>query len=87
MVLNKDKLQGLAVPDLKKYYNAILLSRVMEWARIKNEKRWVKLENTISNAPLSKMIWIPPQYREKDENTHEMTQNIFIIWDSIHTKE
>lgn len=65
MVLNKDKTQGglVVLAIKKKSYNAILLSRVLEWVKRKKEKRWVKLENTISKALLGKIIWIPPQQR------------------------
>lgn len=48
-VLAKGKKQGgLAVPDLKKYYNAVALTRVVEWAKEANEKRWVNVENVMS---------------------------------------
>lgn len=88
MVLNKDKRQGgLGVPDIKNYYNAISLSWVLEWVKMNKEKRWVKLENTISNVALGKIIWIPPEYREISENTHVKTKKILAIWDLMHTKE
>lgn len=47
----------------------------------------MKLENTISNESLGKIIWIPPQFRELSENTNEITQKVFAIWDFIHTQE
>lgn len=50
------------------------------------EKRWVTIENPISNAPLGKIIWIPPQYRGLEMNTHVMTLNVLRIWDLFHKK-
>lgn len=38
---------GLAVADVKKYYYAVVLPRVVEWAREKSEKQWVKIENNM----------------------------------------
>lgn len=75
-ILRQGKNQGgLAVPDVKKYYYAVALSRVVEWAREKSEKQWVKIENYTSGTRLNRIIWNPPQYRGLGENTHEMTRN------------
>ena len=41
---------GLAVPDIKTDYEAVVLSRVVEWARASKEKRWVNIENEMSKA-------------------------------------
>lgn len=51
------------------------------------EKRWVKLENTISNATVRKIIWIQAQLRELSENTHDITQKALAIWDLTHKRE
>lgn len=53
-VLSRGKKQGgLAIPDLKKYYNAVALTRVMEWAREVSDKRWVNIENSMSNTQVT----------------------------------
>lgn len=41
-ILRRGKKQGgLAGPDLIKYYIAVALAQVVEWAKEANEKRWV----------------------------------------------
>lgn len=56
-LLSRDKIHGgLAAPDIKRYYNAVIITLMIEWTNIKSEKRWVKLENTISKTLLSKII-------------------------------
>lgn len=81
MAKSKNKLKGgLAIPDVKKYYNAVLLSKIIEWTKETNEG-CVKIEKIISSTTLSKVVWIPPQYRELDTNTHVMTLGVFKIWD------
>lgn len=87
-VLTREKGQGgLGVPDLKNYYNAILLSRVIEWAKNNKEKRWVKMESTMNKVTLARIIWIPAHLRELSENTHSITQKALAFWDFIHKRE
>lgn len=39
-VLSKDKGQGgLAAPDVKGYYTAVTLAQMIEWTKIKSDKR------------------------------------------------
>lgn len=57
---------------------------MVEWAKEKNEKRWVNLEMEMSITQLRSVIWNPPQYRALQENTHKITRNALKIWDWIH---
>lgn len=86
LITRKKEHGGLAVPDISRYYKAIVLTRMLEWTNKKNEKKWVEMENTISGATLHKNIWIPRKYRILDTDTHEITKNVFKIWDTIHLK-
>lgn len=87
-VLTREKGQrGLGVPDLKNYYNAIIHSRVIEWAKNNKEKRWVNLESACSNVTLGKIIRIPAQLRDLNEDTHSITHKALAIWDMIHKRE
>lgn len=74
-VVSKNKLQGgLAVPDVKAYYNSVFISRVLDLTKDtkkKKKKRWVQIEKTMSGALLSKIVWIPAQYRGTE--THALT--------------
>lgn len=54
-IISKSKAhEGLAAPDIKRYYNAVILARMIAWTR--SDKRWVKMENTLSRAQLGKNI-------------------------------
>lgn len=48
------------------------------------KKRWVQIENILSDTRLGRIIWTPPQFRALGENTQVMTQNVLRIWDLIH---
>lgn len=87
LLCKEKKLGGLAAPDLQKYYNAIIIARVMEWTNKSTEKRWVKIERNMSKAPLEKIIWIPQQYRSLDIKTHSLTKHALKIWDKINKLE
>lgn len=57
---------------------------MVEWAKLNNEKGWVKIEHTMSNTQLGRNIWTPPQYRALGENTHTLTRIVFRLWDLTH---
>ena len=56
----------------------------MEWAKDKQEKKWVKIENALSKTQLGIIIWNTPQYRTLNVNTHVLTLNALRIWDRLH---
>lgn len=62
------------------------LSWVVEWAKEVNDKRWINIENVMSNTHLRRIIWNPPQHRVLGPNTHEITRTALKIWDRIHTQ-
>lgn len=63
--LSRNKTQGgLAAPDIERYYTATIIARMLEWTNENSDKRWVRIENTLSRTQLNKTIWIPPKFRE-----------------------
>lgn len=72
--------------DLINYYNTTILARIIEWAKNK-EKKWVKMESTISKVTLGKIIWIPAQYGELSKDTHSIIHNALKICDNLHKRE
>lgn len=85
--LTRDKARGgWGAPDIRNYYYAITMSRLIEWVKNK-EKRWVEMECTISTATLGNIVWIPAQYRNLSKDTHIITRNALKIWDNMHKKE
>lgn len=53
----------MSFPDVGRYYNTIILARLVEWANINTKKRLEKMEDTLFGTQLNKIIWIPPKYR------------------------
>lgn len=75
---------GLAIPDFRNYYKAIVISRALEWGKNSKNKRWVNLELGLSNARLNHMIWNPPCQRSLGKETHYITHLTLKIWDQMH---
>lgn len=84
-VLSRGKAQGgLAIPDFRNYYKAIIIARALEWEKSRKSKRWVSLEMGLSNTQLNHMIWNPPGQRRLGIETHYITHLTLKIWDQIH---
>lgn len=47
----------LALPDIKQYYQATHLGRVLDWRRNKTSKLWVNLEQSQTTVPLGSALW------------------------------
>ena len=77
----------MALPDIKRYYKAIILARLAEWANPYTRKKWVQMENTLSMTHLQKKIWISPKLRALGIDTHHITRNVLKIWDTIYRHE
>lgn len=78
---------GWGAPDIKKYYTAVILSRIPDWINNNKDKQWVKIENIRSGVDLGKNIWIPPQVRKLNTKTFDITKHVLNTWDKIHTRE
>lgn len=56
--LSRPKLYGgIALPDIRKYYQAVHLGRVVDWQRHKEIKLWAQIEQHQSTIPLQTAIW------------------------------
>ena len=88
-LLSRKKKGGgvLALPDIKRYYYAVILARLAEWTKIYTKKKWVQMEDTISWTQLNKNVWIPPKLRKIGTDTHSITKNVFKIWDTLYRRE
>lgn len=78
---------GWGAPNIRKYYEAIALSRILDWVKNNKEKQWVKIENTMSEAELGRIVWIPPQCRKLSTEIKEITKHALKIWDNLHKRE
>lgn len=57
-ILSFPKLQGgIAMPDIKTYYHAVHLSRLIDWCRHRESKLWTQIEQAQSSFPLNRTPW------------------------------
>ena len=63
---------GIALPDLKKYHQATLLTRIVDWNIHQAVKGWVKLERIQFPQDLHILPWIHPKYHSKAIKAHPM---------------
>lgn len=49
--------EGLALPNVKKYYLAVHLGRVIDWNRNYRDKLWMQLEQAQTDIPLKGALW------------------------------
>uniref|UniRef100_A0A8C5LMS8 Reverse transcriptase domain-containing protein n=1 Tax=Leptobrachium leishanense TaxID=445787 RepID=A0A8C5LMS8_9ANUR len=51
---------GLAVPDIRLYYYASQLTRIIDWMADSPRKRWVDLEGGLAESPMCVLPWLLP---------------------------
>lgn len=51
---------GLALPDVRAYYQAVHLGRLIDWCRHHETKLWTQLEQNQSIVPLRRAPWCCP---------------------------
>ena len=61
---------GIALPDLRKYHQAAILTRIVDWNLHRRVKDWVNLEQSQSPHDLKYLPWINPKYHSKSIKTH-----------------
>uniref|UniRef100_A0A8C5N274 Reverse transcriptase zinc-binding domain-containing protein n=1 Tax=Leptobrachium leishanense TaxID=445787 RepID=A0A8C5N274_9ANUR len=78
---------GLALPDMKQYYTACHLLRIIDWSASNSDKRWLDLERTLSAYPLWAVPWFPPvapQGAPSDPNPVAVTLRLWHKCKSTH---
>lgn len=48
---------GMAMPEIKTYYQAVHLSRLVDWCRHQETKLWPQIEQSQSDIPLNRAPW------------------------------
>lgn len=71
---------GLALPDFKSYFLAIVLNRVSDWKYHKDSKLWVQIELDLSGVDLFPQIWIPRQFWTLPTTTSPLTWSPLANW-------
>ena len=61
---------GLAVPDLKLYYKAVVIKTIWHWLRDRREDQW----NRLGVSDLSKTVCDKPKEPVSGKKTHYLTK-------------
>lgn len=72
LTLPKNK-SGIALPDLRRYYWATHLTRVVDWNIHHVVKDWVTLEHSITPHCLRSLPWIHPRCVSSQTKLHPLT--------------
>lgn len=72
LTLPKNK-GGIALPNLRRYYWATHLSRVVDWNIHHTVKDWFTLEHLVSPQSLSSLPWMHPKYISSHTKLHPLT--------------
>lgn len=67
--LHPKRVEGIGVPTLRKYYEAIALQRILDWYHSVSTKLWVPLEKLLAGRNLSHASWLPREGRGLSELT------------------
>lgn len=63
---------GIALPDLQKYHQAALLTRIVDWNIHQTVKDWVSLEQSLFSHQINYLPWIRPAHHSKNIKTHPL---------------
>ena len=57
-ITREKKHRGLAAPDINRYYKATIIAHMVEWGNKdkEKEKKWIRMENSISKTTLQKSM-------------------------------
>lgn len=84
LLIRSKRQGGLALPNIKQYFLAIIMGRISDWKYHKASKLWVNLELTLCGSDLFTQIWIPKKYRTLSPTTSPLTHSTFMMWDSLY---
>lgn len=63
---------GIGLPDLRNYYHACHLSRVLDWNIHDRYKDWVTLEASCTSSPLHLLPWNFPKHTQTELRSHSL---------------
>uniref|UniRef100_A0A8C5PIJ7 Reverse transcriptase domain-containing protein n=1 Tax=Leptobrachium leishanense TaxID=445787 RepID=A0A8C5PIJ7_9ANUR len=77
---------GLALPDIRLYYYASQLTRILDWMSPTSTKRWLDLETKLASIPLWAMPWLIPGHLPPSYKTTPTLAGTVSIWHRLRIR-
>ena len=77
------KESGLAVPDLKLYYKAVVIKTIWYWLRGRKEDQW----NRLGESDLSKIIYDKPKEPSLWDKNQLFDKNCCVNWKTVWERQ
>lgn len=76
---------GLGIPDIRRYYRAIVPQRILNWRFHTQSRLWVSLEKCLAGRDLAYAPWLAREHRGLSDGTSTLTTQALRIWDRINS--
>uniref|UniRef100_A0A8C5QCM2 Reverse transcriptase zinc-binding domain-containing protein n=1 Tax=Leptobrachium leishanense TaxID=445787 RepID=A0A8C5QCM2_9ANUR len=77
---------GLALPHVRRYYQAAHLLRILEWTSGHENKLWIPLERKLADSPLASLPWLSGTNATYRVTPHPTISATLRVWKSLqHT--
>lgn len=66
--------EGLGIPDIRRYYRAIALQRILNWRFHTSTRLWVSLEKCMAGRDQDFAPWLAKEHRGLSDMTSPLTR-------------
>uniref|UniRef100_A0A8C5PD18 Reverse transcriptase domain-containing protein n=1 Tax=Leptobrachium leishanense TaxID=445787 RepID=A0A8C5PD18_9ANUR len=77
---------GLALPDIRSYYYATHLTRVLDWANLTSDQMWRDLEEKVAGRPLWMLPWLLTDVGDLNLDRDSPVYTTLRIWHQIRVR-
>uniref|UniRef100_A0A8C5Q7A1 Reverse transcriptase domain-containing protein n=3 Tax=Leptobrachium leishanense TaxID=445787 RepID=A0A8C5Q7A1_9ANUR len=74
---------GLALPDIKLYFFATQLARILDWSLTSEEKLWLDIEEKLMESPLWTLPWVRPRDSPDGRTQWSIPRETLRLWRRI----
>uniref|UniRef100_A0A803JHI8 Reverse transcriptase domain-containing protein n=1 Tax=Xenopus tropicalis TaxID=8364 RepID=A0A803JHI8_XENTR len=75
---------GLGLPDFFSYYQASIVSKLVEHTYTANDKQWIKIENQWAGHPLANVVWNKEKKKELHIGQNSQIQALTETWKNLN---
>lgn len=74
---------GLALPNVRRYYQAVHLLRILEWSSDPSQKLWIPLESALAGGPLASLPWLTGTDSHQRAPSHPTISATLRVWQTL----